>query len=328
MTTRRQTLVVLGACPLALALSLGTLAQPVRRPVRIGMLSSGKPENSTHYYSEFKNALRELGWTEGRDIVFIERYAYGDVSRFTALAQELVAEKIDLLFANPSSAVLAAAKVAGNLPIVFAVSADPIGFGIVASLARPGGNVTGFSTMNTELTPKRIQLLLEIQPRMKRLAILASGKTPDASIPLAAQTAKDLGLEFQAMHIDSAADVRKVFESIARWKAGAVLVPAFPLLVTETSQIIEHAARLRLPAFYYRSDAVTLGGLISYSADFADNYRRAATYVDKILKGAKPADLPVEQPTKFELVINLKTARTLGIKIPQSILVQATKVIE
>ncbi len=292
------------------------------------MLSSGKPENSTHYYSEFKNALRELGWTEGRDVVFIERYAYGDVSRFTALAEELVAEKIDLLLANPTSAVLAAAKVTGNLPIVFAVGADPVGIGVVASLARPGGNVTGLSTLNVELTPKRIQLLQEIQPRMKRLVILASGKTPDASIPLAAQTAKDRGLEFQAVHIDSAADVRKMLDSIARWKAHAVLVPAYPLLVAETAQIIEHAARLRLPAFYFRSDAVTLGGLISYSTDFADNYRRAATYVDKILKGAKPGDLPVEQPTKFELVINLKTARALGLKMPQSVLVQATRVIE
>jgi len=213
---------------------------------------------------------------------------------------------------------------------VFALYSDPVAAGIVASLARPGGNVTGFSTANADLGGKRVEVLREIRPELQRLAMLGSTARGETSVSFAqvADAARSLALQFQYFSAQRAEAIGETFDAMQRWKADAVIVNATALLVVETRQVVENAARTRLPAIYARPDIVSSGGLVSYSADFADNHRRSATYVDRILKGAKLADLPVEQPTKFELVINLKAARALGLTIPQTLLLRADQVIE
>ena len=292
------------------------------------MLWSSSPDATGYLSSAFKEAMRDLGWIEKRNVEYFERYGYGDFSRCSALAAELLAEKVDLIKTSNADVAKEASKVTGSLPLVFATSADPVGAGIVASLARPGGNITGFSTSNAELAPKRVELLKEIRPQLKRVAMLLAPATSDVSLKPVAEAASKLGLELQTFRVGRVDELKAAFEAIARWKADGLLVPAAPLLVNEYRQIVDQVARMRVPVVYARADFVTRGGLMSYAADFVDNHRRAAGYVDRILKGAVPADLPVQQPTKFELVINMKTANALGLTIPQSVLVRATKLIE
>jgi len=292
------------------------------------MLWSSSPDATGYLSSVFKEAMRDLGWIEKRNVEYFERYAYGDFSRCAALAAELLAEKVDLIKTSNADVAKEASKVTGNLPLVFATSADPVGAGIVASLARPGGHITGFSTANADLAAKRVELLKEIRPQFKRLAMLQSPATSDVSLKPVADAASKLGVELQTFRVGHADELKAAFEAIARWKADGLLVPSTPLLVNEYRQVIDQVARIRVPVVYARADFVTRGGLMSYAADFVDNHRRAAGYVDKILKGALPADLPVQQPTNFELVINMKTANALGLTIPQTVLVRANKVIE
>jgi putative ABC transport system substrate-binding protein len=306
-------------------------AQTARKPVKVGILSGGSLSDSTAslLLRSFKDAMRDLGWIEKRNVVYVERYYEADVRKVEFLTAELDAEKVDVIFADFGRAALLAAKVAPRVPIVFGTQADPVGAGIVASLARPGGNITGMSTYNAELSAKRVELLKEMRPAMKRVVHLqASVEGLGISGQHSADAAKKLGLEFRLIRIRQAEELTSAFDEIAAWKADGLLAPATPLSIALRPQIVAHAARLRLPAIYSRADFVTIGGLMSYAADFADNFRRAAGYVDKILQGAKPADLPVQQPTRFELVINMKTVKALGLKVPPEIMVRVDRVIE
>jgi putative tryptophan/tyrosine transport system substrate-binding protein len=304
---------LLQACMTCFALATERLAaQTARQSARVGILVAATPAVADPLIAVFVTAMRELGWEEGRNVEYIRRYANSDPARFGPVAAELAAKNVDLIFTEFGDAAKAAAHAAPNLPIVFALSADPVASGIVASLARPGGNVTGFSTANADLGGKRIELLKELRPDLRRVAMLGSTGSTRVPVSLApvADAARALGLQFQYFNVERADAIAETFDAMLRWKADAIVVNATALLVTETRQVIEGAARARLPAIYARPDIVTgSGGLMSYSADFADNHRRCAAYVDRILKGARPGDLPVEQPTKFHLAINLKAAK-------------------
>jgi len=308
--------------------ALHARAQPARKIVRVGVLISNNPEISASRNLNFKEGMRKLGWIEKQNVEYVERYAYGDFSRYEALATELLAEKVDIIKAANMDLAKVAARVAPNLPIVFTGGADPVGAGVVASLARPGGNVTGFSSSNAELAGKRVELLKEIRPQLKRVAMLLSSTGSDVSVKPIAEATRKLGLEFQTFKVERAAELTGRFDAIARWKADGLLLPSTALFTNELRQIVRHAERTGMPVVYVDSSFVTAGGLMSYAPDFADIHRRSAEYVDRILKGAKPADLPVQQPTKFELVINMKTAKALGVTIPPSVMVRVDKVIE
>jgi putative ABC transport system substrate-binding protein len=288
------------------------------------------------YLSLLVSRLRELGWTEGRNLVMVNRYAQNDPGRLEILARELAAEKVDVIHAMFPRAVSAVRKAAPGTPIVFSIVSDPVADGFVASLARPGGNITGATTREFELFTKRIQLLRELLPQAKRVAVLADAPPPEGMYPLLqraledlARTGERLGLRVETIYVSSVADVGPVFERIAREHVDGVLVLVASRVTGEARRVVvESAARTRLPAIYTGVEYVDYGGLMAYAVSPAEMARRAAEYVDKILRGAKPADLPVEEPNTFELVLNLKAARAQGIKIPQSVLLRANRVIE
>ena len=325
---RRRRLLQVCVAPFALTMA-GLAAQTPPNSARIGILNFSRPGTPEwDGFLDFMGAMSELGWEEKRNVEYVHRFADSDHSRFEPLAAELAAEKVDVVFAGLGDMAKAISRAAPSMPVVFAVSADPVASGIVASLARPGGNVTGFSTSNAELGAKRVQLLREIRPDLQRLAMLDSTSLRSVSAGVVANAAGELGLQFQHFKIERVDELAGAFDAMVRWKADALVVVATVLLVREQSQVIEHAARTRLPAIFGMPAPVERGGLMSYNANFSENYRRAAGYVDRILKGAKPSDLPVQQPTKFELLINLKTAKALGITIPQSLLLRADEVLE
>lgn len=274
--------------------------------------------------------MRELGYVEGENITLEFRSADNHADRYPVLAAELVALKVDLLVAGATPAVLPAKQAAGTVPVVFPVHTDPVGAGVVASLRRPGGNVTGLSLASEALIGKRLQLLKELFPRMSRLAVLWNSPTAAALVQLktAEQIAPTLKLSLQVLEMRGAGDLDKAFQGATDRRCEALLVLDDPGTFLLRKHIVELAAKSRLPAMYGPKEFVIDGGLIAYGADLEDMFRRAAVYVDKILKGAKPADLPVEQPTKFEFIINMKTARALGVAIPRDLLVRADRVIE
>lgn len=302
------------------------LAQPARKPVRIGVLSSTSPETRSTFWEKFAQGMTGLGWGEGRDVAYVYRHTRGDWRRFPALAAELVAEKPDLIFAGTQTAALAVRRASNTIPIVFAYVPDPVGSGLVASLARPGGNATGLTSLGTELSVKHLELLKEIQPHLQRVAAVV-GETPlgQEHLDVLAPAARAIGVGIEAIRYPASNAVDGALDLVTRTRPDGVLMYTG---VLERRKIAAHMAKLRLPAVYGVSEMVAAGGLISYGAELGDNYRRAAEYVDKILKGAKPADLPVQRQVTFELVVNLKAAREQGIKIPQSILVRADRVIE
>jgi putative ABC transport system substrate-binding protein len=302
-------------------------AQVQRRPARIGVLSSNTPEARSHFWDAFRQGMLKLGWVEDRDVTYFYRYTRGNPRRFDELAQELVAEKPDLLFAGTGAAALAAKRATRDVPIVFAFALDPVESGLVASLAKPGGNATGLTGNSLELRTKLLELLKEVRPRLRRVAVVVARTGLGQEVyGHTARAASAMGIELRAIEMDTAVDVVKAFDIVAQMKPDAVIWQA-PVMLSRQN-VAQHAADLQVPTIYSVSEVVEAGGLMSYGVDVADNYRRAAAYVDRILKGDKPADLPVEQPTKFDLVVNLKAARAQGIKIPQSILVRATRVIE
>lgn len=328
----RRTLCAAGASGW-LGVPLPATAQ-ARRPgkmAKVGVMVSGSASVPDPLHPVFLAAMRELGWEDGRNVEYVVRYAGGVEERFRAAAAELLEHKVDIIFASFGPAARVAAQVAPTLPIVFALHSDPVRDGTVASLVRPGGNVTGFSTANRDLGGKRVDLLREIRPGLRRLANLGDvppGGNAAASNGPVAQAARAAGLEFQHFGVERADAIAATFDELQRWRADAVVVSATPVLVARKREVMEHAARLRLPMIYARADIVAEGGLMSYSADFADNYRKAAGYVDRILKGAKPAELPVQQPTKFYLVVNLKTAKALGIVLPRELLLRVDELIQ
>jgi putative ABC transport system substrate-binding protein len=315
-----------------LAAPLAAEAQQAGRVPRIGFLGPASPSNRSPGLDAFRQGLRELGWVEGQNIVIDYRLAEGRYDRLPALAAELARLKADIIVAVGTPGVAAAKKATETIPIVMiAGSADPVGLGLIASLARPGGNVTGLSfSAGPEIFGKGLELLKEIVPKVRRVAILSNPASPVQPLFIREVNvaARSLGVQLQLLEARGPDEFDGAFAAMAKERLGALLVVSDLMFILHRTRLADLVARSRLPAAYGDRDHVEAGGLMSYGASVRDLFRRAATYVDKILKGANPADLPVEQPTKFELVINLKTAKALGLTIPQSLLLRADEVIE
>jgi ABC-type uncharacterized transport system substrate-binding protein len=307
-------------------------AQPAGKVYRIGRLAPGSPEGSP-FIESFRQALHERGYIEGQNLVIEYRWAEGRDERLPDLAAELVRLKVDVIVTGGSTAIRAAQQATRTIPIVMVGASDPVAQGFVASLARPGGNITGLSIVTPELLGKRLEILKETVPQSTRVAVLAN---PGSAPTLSATTtgvltiaAQGLGLQLQVVEVRRAEELDEAFAAVTRAGADALLVQGEPRLLDGLrGRIADLAAKHRLPAMYAWRMYVDAGGLMSYGVSLLEQYRRTAIYVDKILKGAKPADLPVEQPTKFELVINLKAAKALGLTIPSTLLVQADEVIQ
>jgi putative ABC transport system substrate-binding protein len=293
---------------------------------RVGFIRSGTPNTESLGFEAFRNGLRELGYIEGRNIIIEYRSAAGNVDRLAELAAELVQLRCDVIVGNVP--VIRAARQASNSVALVLVSVpDPVALGLVNSLARPGGNITGLSTLGADLQAKRLELLKEAVPRLSRVAILWSLGQAKQQLPVINLAAKNLGVRIQSLTVDSASDLESAFSVLRRERPDGLVVASSPVISTNRARIIEFTANGRLPAIY-DGRGPDQGGLMSYGASGPDMYRRAATFVDKILKGAKPGDLPIEQATKFELVINIKAAKQIGITIPQNVMVRADQVIK
>jgi putative tryptophan/tyrosine transport system substrate-binding protein len=305
-------------------------AQQVKKVPRIGFLVAGSASSVSARIEAFRQRLRELGYIEGKNIVIEWRFADGKSERVSALAAELVRLKVDVIVSTGPGAIRPAKEATVRIPIVMGFDNDPLGNGFVASLARPGGNITGLSTLAPEISGKRLELLKEIIPKLSRVAVFGNTTLPGnaQSLREAELGAGVFGVQLQYVDVLDTKDIETAFRTQSKGRAEAVLVLNSPVLNSQRKQLTDLAAKNRLPTIYDRREFVDDGGLMSYGTNLADLSRRSATYVDKILKGAKPADLPVEQPTKFELVINLKTAKQIGLTIPQSVLYRADKVIK
>ncbi len=314
-----------------LAAPLAAQAQQSGKVYRIGLLGASPPGSpGWRLWDVFLQGLRDLGYTEGRDLIVEGRYSEGREERLSELAGELVGLHVDVIVAGAGQPVHAARRATTTIPIVMTNHGDPVGSGLVASLARPGGNITGLSILNPEVTGKRLELLKVVVPALSRVAVLWNPGNPihRQELGQAEAAARALGLQLQELSVRSPDEYRGAFSAMAKEHAGALLLLGDLTVWLNRGRIAELAAGHRLPAIYVQREHVEAGGLMAYGVNLADNYRRAAVYVDKILKGAKPADLPIEQPTKFELVINLKTAKALGLTIPPSLLQRADQVIE
>ena len=329
MDRRGFLLVVGGSC---LAAPLAAEAQPTGKVYRIGYLAqgSGSGAASLRPLEGFRQGLRELGWVEGQNIVIEYRYAEGRIDRLPRLADELIQLKVDVIAASPTGAALAARNASRTIPIVGMSLTEPVELGLVASLARPGGNVTGVTYgVDTDIFGKQLGLLREAVPKVRRVAVLSN---PSPAQPLIIRNitaaARSLGLQLQLLEAREPGEFDGAFAAMAKEHAGGLLVVGDSMFFLHRARLADLAVRHRLPSMSTQTQWVEVGGLMSYAASLPELYRRAAIYVDKILKGAKPADLPIEQPTKFELVINLKTAKALGLTIPQSLLLRADQVID
>ena len=306
-------------------------AQQAKKVPRIGYLATGSRSSASasSNFKAFLQGLHELGYIEGKNIAIEYRYAEGKSDRYPELASELVRLKVDVIFTSSDPAVRAAKKASQTIPIVFAAVSDPVAAGLVDSLARPGGNATGLSLLSPELDGKRLELFKEAFPKTTRVAFLWGIRGPswDRVLRDAQAVAKTLGLQLQPLEVKGPEDFKKAFEAAKSGGAQGLSVPPSPLLYFHRAMIADLATKNRLPAMYSDARYVEAGGLMSYGPNFDDLWKRAATYVDKILKGTKPADLPVEQPTKLEFVINLKAAKQIGITIPPNVLARADRVI-
>ena len=311
-----------------LAAPLAARAQQEGKRYRIGVLERTSPAINAANLDGFRRGMHELGYVEGKDFVIEYRSADGRDERFSGLATELVRLKVDAILTRGTPAALAAKNATGTIPVVMAGVGDPVGQGIVASLARPGGNVTGLSAVVTELYAKRVQLLRELVPKAVRVAAIFNMSNP--SVPPQWKevegVSRSLGIQPQLLDVRKPEDLSPAFDNAIRQRSDAVVVGLDTLTQANQGVLVALAAKHRLPAIYASPEFV--GGLVIYGVNYPDHYRRAARFVDRVLKGAKPAELPIEQPTKFELVINLKTAKALGLTIPPSLLLQADQVIE
>ena len=296
---------------------------------RIGVLDTISPTLNSANFDALKRGLREHGHVEGQSIAIDYRSADGRHERFPELAAELVRLKVDVIVTRGTPAAVAAKNATRTVPVVIVAAGDPVGTGIVASLARPGANVTGLSALNVEIYAKRLELLRELLPKLARVACIFNITNP--SFPFQwkeiERAALSLGVQLQLLDVRNVEDLKPAFDSAAKQRAQALMVGLGTVMQANRQLIVELAAKNRLPAIYGSEEFVDAGGLITYAVSFPHLYYRAASYVDRILKGAKPADLPVEQPTKFELVINLRTAKSLGLTIPKDVLLRADKVI-
>ena len=303
-------------------------AQQPTKIARIGYLNPGDPVSRAYRTEAFRQGLKELGYIEGKNIIIEYRFAEARSDRLPELARDLVRLKVDIIFAGGHPATEAAKNATQTIPIVTS-SQDPVSSGFVAGLPRPGGNITGLTNLTSELVGKRLELLKEVIPQLSRVAVLWTPSHPASTIWKRTEVAaQSLGVQLQSAEIRERDDLEPAFVAIKRERAEALLMLRNPLVNDLTKSIANLAAGSRLPAIYDEQRFPELGGLMSYGTDLADVDRRTAIYIDKILKGAKPADLPIERPTKFELVINLKTAKALGLKIPAHLLMEADKVIE
>jgi len=311
-----------------LAAPLSADAQQADRVVRIGYVTERPGPGPRE--EAFRQALRDLGYVPGRNLIIEERYSAGGSDRLRALIAELIRLPVEVILAGGPTVTRAARERTKTIPIVMAQDSDPVASGFVDTLARPGGNVTGLSILSTELNGKRIQLLREVVPGLSRLLVLGSSNEPDHARALreTEQAASALGIQILYREVRGAGDIEEAFRVARGERAEAVLALLSAILGIQRAQVGALAMRSRLPGMWYNREAVEAGVLMAYGVNLTDLFRRAAKYVDKILKGAKPADLPVEQPTKFELVINLKTAKALGLTIPPSVLARADEVIE
>jgi len=327
-TRRRELLIALGVAALAWAGAVRAQAPSTLR--RIGMLSGFSPSGYAPSYQAFRLGLRDLGWVEGKNISIEYRHAEGRHDRLPELAADLVRLKVDVIVTAATSDALAAQRATKAIPIVMVAAGNPVANGLVESLARPGGNVTGLSQMLQEVSGKRLELLKEMVPKLSRVAVLWNPNSASATLNWKEnqQPARQLGIQLFSLEVRSPSELDKAFEAATNVRAGALAILPDPVISTNLERIVDFAAKSRLPSIYQSSEFADAGGLVTYGPDRADLFRRAATYVDKILKGTKPGDLPVDQPTKLELVVNLKTAKAIGITIPQSVLFRADKVIE
>jgi putative ABC transport system substrate-binding protein len=317
-------------CAILIALCFPAEAQQPAKVPRIGYLTAGSLSAISARIEAFRQGLRELGYVQGKNIVIEWRSVEGKADRLPGLAAELVRLKVDVIVTAGPQATHAAKEATVTIPIVMTFDSDPVGSGSVASLARPGGNITGLSTLAPEISGKQLELLKEIVPRLSRVAVLGSSTTPGnaQSLKETKLAARALAVQLQYLDVRDPKDIETAFRAAGKGRADSVLVLAGSVVNSHRKQIAELAVKSRLPAIYFRSEFVEDGGLMSYATDITDLDRRAATYVDKILKGTKPADLPVEQPKKFEFIINLKAAEQIGLTIPPNVMARADRVIK
>jgi putative ABC transport system substrate-binding protein len=321
-----------------LTLALGLLAGPLAagaqqspKVARIGFISGSSPATAGHTFEAFRQGLRDLGYVEGQNLAIEARWAEGKAERFPDLIADLIRSKVNVIVVASTAGAVAGKKANVTIPIVFAAVADPVGLGIIESLARPGGNLTGVSLAIGEgFSAKWVELLRETVPKVSRMAVLVNPAAPSSGIYLREMqgAARALRVRLQLFEARDLEQLESAFRLIEKDTAGALVVTAEPLFFVHRARIIEFAAKRRMPAMYFFREFVDGGGLMGYGPSLPHSFGRAAIYVDKILKGAKPADLPVEQPTVFEFVLNLKTAKALGLTIPQSILIRADQVIQ
>jgi len=327
--TRKAGAVAFAVCVWLFGLGFSAYAQQVAQVDHVAFLDEGSVSLRVHLWDAVRRRLRELGYIDGQNIAIEARGGDGNAKRLAEVAAELVRSKVNIIVTGGIRAAVAAHKATTTIPIVMASGTDPVGVGLITNLSRPGGNVTGITTVSAELGGKRLELLREVVPRLSRVAVLRD--PPAGTVELALQetqvVAQTLGLQLQILEVRSPKDFDGAFLEMVRERSGALLVISTPMLFSGRRRIAELAAKHRLPAVYHWKEYVQAGGLLSYGTDLAEGFRRAASYVDKILKGANPADLPVEQPTKFELLVNLKAAKQIGLTIPPNVLARADRVI-
>jgi putative ABC transport system substrate-binding protein len=325
----RRSLLLAGGIGLLVVHRLSN-AQPAATIRRVGMLLLASEAGATHIYAAFKQGMHDLGWLEGKNVEYRVVYADGDVGRLDALANELIVQKVEVIVVGSWQPALAAQRATKTIPIVIANVSNAVGAGLVASLAKPGGNITGITGQQEEVLGKLIGILHEVTPGARRIAILLNESNPSHAVFWAGAQSACAALDLVALRVvaSTQAQLGAAVEQIVRQRSQAVVVLSDGMYFSERAKLQALMQTTRLPVAYLLRDHVIAGGLLSYAADLAATFRHAAKYVDKILKGAKPADLPVEQPTNFELVINLKTAKALGITIPQSLLLRADEVIQ
>jgi putative ABC transport system substrate-binding protein len=313
-----------------LAGALTVAAQSPAKVARLGYLSGKSEAVDAPWLRSLREGLNELGYVEGRNLLIEYRWAEGDFDRLPALAAELVRLPVDLILADGDPVIAAASRATGTIPIVMTAVGDPVARGFAASLARPGGNITGVSNLAVELTGKWLEILKECVPGLAQAAILGNATNPTHRLfwEEAERAARALRVKLKSVEVRSAGDLEEAFASMRRERSGAVVVLPDPLFIGQSRRVAELAASSRLPAMYTFREQAEAGGLASYGPSLRGNFRRAATYVDRILKGARPGDLPIQQPTTFELVVNLKTAKALGLTVPPALLLQTNHVIE
>ena len=314
-----------------LAVAVLAEAQQPGKILRIGFLDASTASGTAGLVEVFRQELNKLGWIEGKNITFEYRFAEQKRERLPELAADLVRLKVDLIVVTSGPAAAAAKGATTTIPIVMMTSVDPVGEGLVASLARPGGNVTGFSSLAPELSTKRLEILKDVVPKLARVGLLRPGASVAQDLQLKELRPAALALKLKLEEIETQPDAKgleSAFQTAKQKQVGAIMTTATRNFFADRKRIVELAGKHRLPAIYFQKEFVDEGGLMSYGADYVDLYRRAAVYVDKILKGAKPADLPVEQPKKFEFIINLKAAKQIGLTIPVDVLARANKVIK